>query len=308
MILHNKYTRLLLLFFCIATTSCSIIPADNPKEVDFELHGHRGARGLAPENTIPAFRKAVLFNVHSLELDIVVSKDSQIVISHEPSFNPVFTTLPNGLPLSTSAAKAYNFYKMNYDEIRRFDVGLRIHPDFPEQETQAVFKPTLKEMVLDIDSFTDSLGKKRVHFNIDIKSSSSGYDINVPNPQKFIRLLLDLIKELGIHQRCIVQSFDLEVLKELHLQDPSITISVLTTNKPTVDQLIESLGFTPAIWAPSYFGLTRATVQTYHRKNIRVIPWTVNESRYMENLIAIGVDGLITDYPNRYQAIAPITR
>ena len=164
MILHNKYTRLLLLFFCIATTSCSIIPADNPKEVDFELHGHRGARGLAPENTIPAFRKAVLFDVHSLELDIVVSKDSQIVISHEPSFNPVFTTLPNGLPLSTSAAKAYNFYKMNYDEIRRFDVGLRIHPDFPEQETQAVFKPTLKEMVLDIDSFTDSLGKKRVHF------------------------------------------------------------------------------------------------------------------------------------------------
>lgn len=290
--------RLSVLFiFILGLTHCG----NKPSSID--LQGHRGARGLAPENTIPSFKLAVDHGATTLELDLVVSKDRQLVISHEPWFNPVFTTKPDGAALDTSEQKKYNLYRMNYEEIAQFDVGKRVHPDFPEQKAMAVSKPLFKDMVRDIDAYVKEKGKKPIRYNIEVKSSAKWYDRMVPNPAAYAQLVLEAINELGIKDRCNVQSFDFEILKQVHAQDSTIRLDVLIGGGEPIESVIEKLGFKPYSWNPYFTNVTDSIVEHAHAINMSVIPWTVNEPKDMKMLVEMGVDGIITDYPNRFWEI-----
>ena len=136
---------------------------------DIDVQGHRGCRGLRPENTITAFKKAVDIGVNTLELDVVVNKYNDVIVSHEPFFNHEIATGPNGEEINEKNEKEFNLYLMTLEEIQSFDVGLKLHPRFKNQKKVGVKKPTLREMVIVIEAYIKDLDYEPIFYNIEIK-------------------------------------------------------------------------------------------------------------------------------------------
>jgi glycerophosphoryl diester phosphodiesterase len=273
-----------------------------------DLEGHRGCRGLMPENTIPAFKKALDLDVTTLELDVCISKDHQVVVSHEPYMNALFCSKPDDSPVTKADEKVLNLYTMTYDEIKQYDSGIRGNVLFPEQQKLATFKPLLKDMIKACEAYIKEKKMKPVKYNIEIKSEELEYGISQPKTvEEFSDLVYkEIIKQLP-PERVILQSFDFNVLKYWHLQFgkgkyKKVTLSALVENE-MVDSTLEKLGFNPDIFSPYYKNLIKRRVDMCHDKGIKVVPWTVNKIEDMKAMIAIGVDGLISDYPNRFQEV-----
>ena len=263
----------------------------------FDLQGHRGARGLAPENTLQAFQKALDLGVNTLELDLAITKDKQIVVSHEPWMNSAICLDPNGNPIEKAKEKTHNIFQMSYDEVMAYDCGSIFNPEFPEQKLQPAFKPLLKDVLHMADSISKNHGKK-IYYNIEIKSMPEGDDLFHPKPAEFVKLVMDLLSEETKIKRVNLQSFDFRVLKELHTSYPDMPIAALVYNVD-FDTALEDLGFVPDIYSPYFPLVNKQLVEEAHDLNTKVIPWTVNDIQQMKNLLKIGVDGLITDYPDR---------
>ncbi|MBI3518332.1 MAG: glycerophosphodiester phosphodiesterase [Bacteroidetes bacterium] len=260
----------------------------------FDIQGHRGARGLFPENTLTAFLEAVKLGVNTLELDVVISKDHQVVVSHEPWMNPVFCSTPEGKAVED---ERYNLYEMDYATIKTFDCGKRKNPEFPLQKTLSEYKPLLSEVISQIDAYTKEHGLSSASYNIELKSESHTDHQYHPEPPVFSRLVYDLVKHLL--PRIILQSFDVRILQELHRIDPSIRMSLLVENKDSLQTHLNNLGFKPAIYGPEFILIDASLINELQRLDIKLIPWTVNEPHDMKRLIDMGVDGIITDYPDR---------
>lgn len=267
----------------------------------FDLQGHRGARGLLPENSIPAFLKAIDLGVKTIELDVVVSKDSQIVISHEPFFSAEICLNSQGDSIKKEQEKKYNIYQMTLAEIQKFDCGSIGNPRFPEQKKQKTFKPTLREMVLAVEKYLNDKQLKPFFYNIETKSTPEGDSIFHPAPAKFAQLLYDEIKALKILDKVYIQSFDVRTLQVFKKIDEEIPLVLLIENKNSLQDNLEKLGFTPSVYSPYYQLVTPDLVKQAHERGMKVIPWTVNEEKDMENMKKMGVDGLISDYPNRFK-------
>ncbi len=266
----------------------------------FDLQGHRGARGLMPENTIPAFLKALELGVTTLEMDVVISADSQVVVSHDPWFSPEICTLPSGEPIPDAAAHTYRLFEMTYAEIARFDCGSRGHPRFPRQQKMKIAKPLLRDVIRTAEAYVAQHGRAPVYYNIETKSSPAGDGRFHPPPEVFVRLLHDVLIEAGITERAIVQSFDVRTLQATRRRDPSLRLALLVEaqDDPGFAVNLEHLGFTPAIYSPDYHLVDAALIEAAHARGIEVIPWTVNTPEEMQRLRTLGVDGLITDYPD----------
>ena len=273
--------------------------AQNTKHI--EIQGHRGARGLLPENTIPAFRKAIDLGVETLELDVVISKDKQVVVSHDPFFDARISTKPNGQAVKNN--NDFNLYELSYSEIRLFDVGRRGNPNFLKQEKMACFKPTLAEVVRDAKRYARLKKKPSPKFNIELKSLEKEYNLSQPGPKDFCDLVLKTVKGKIKPENLCLQSFDFNVLKYLQEVKTSaypfkISVLIEPEDENEIVPNLDKLGFTPDIWSPYYKTLSKDRVIELHQKGIRVIPWTVNEPKDMEKMIQIGCDGLISDYPD----------
>lgn len=288
----------------LAGTSCAG-PKPVPMETtqtpaSFDWQGHRGARGLAPENTIPAFLKALEFpEIRTLELDLAVSADGFLVVSHEPWMSSEICARADGTPVEKAREQEYNLYKLSYQEIQAFDCGSRGNARFPEQIPQMAFKPTLDALVKEVENYCSERNREVPFFNIEIKSTPEWDGVFTPAPEEFVRLVAEKLRELNIEELSNVQSFDPRPLRILRQQYPGIKIAYLFSNAKSVEANIQDLGFTPEILSP-YFGLiTRNTVEDAHAKGLKIIPWTVNETKDMERLRSWGVDGIITDYPDR---------
>ena len=271
----------------------------------FDIEGHRGCRGLMPENTIPAFKKALDLGVTTLELDVCISKDGQVVVSHEPYMNALFCSKPDGSPVMKADEKVLNLYMMSYAEIRKYDSGIRGNILFPEQQKVATFKPLLRDMLKACEKYIKLNNLSKIQYNIEIKSEEKEYGISQP---KTVKEFSDLVYQEVIRQvspeRIILQSFDFNVLKFWHLQFEEgkykrLRLSALVEDE-MVDPSLEKLGFNPDIFSPYYKHLIKRRVDMCHDRGIKVVPWTVNEIVNMKEMKALGVDGLITDYPNRF--------
>ncbi|MFY7911352.1 MAG: glycerophosphodiester phosphodiesterase [Emticicia sp.] len=276
--------------------------------MEFEIQGHRGSRGLMPENTIPAFKKAIDLGVHTLELDVVISKDKKVVVSHDPFFNPNCTTDPSGKFITKE--NQGNLYQLTYDEIKKYDVGLRGNKDYPEQQKVAVYKPLLEDMIRESEKYAKSKGVKPLKYNIEIKSEEKEYDISQPKVEEFSDLVYKVIIKQLPPERVTLQSFDYNVLKFWHKQIEQkkykpITLSALIEpfDNNDVKFNLEKLGFKPQIWSPYFAQATEKRVKELHELGIKVIPWTVNKREDMEKVKAVGCDGLITDYPDRAKGL-----
>ena len=265
----------------------------------FDLQGHRGARGLKPENTIPAFMAALDYGVTTIELDVVITKDNQVILSHEPWMSHEFCLKADSTPISLQEEQLLSIYKMDYAEVMQYDCGLKMHPRFPEQEKMIMYKPRLRDVIAAVEDHIKSFSSYEVDYNIEIKSAKEGDNKFHPAPDVFSDLVYQLIDQYLPWERVVIQSFDFRVLKYWKKKYPHVRLAALVENKNSMEANLKALGFSPSIYSPEFVLLSPAVIATLHQKKIRVIPWTVNEVADMKKMKAWGVDGIITDYPNR---------
>ncbi len=272
----------------------------------FDLQGHRGARGLAPENTIPAFRRALEIGVTTLEMDVVISGDGQVVVSHEPWMHPAICSLPSGEPVPDEDARKHNLYRMPYAEIEQYDCGRRQHPDFPRQEPQPAAKPLLHDVIAMAEAYEAEHDRPPVHYNIEIKSQPDWDGTFHPKPEDFARRVFDVVHERGVADRTTIQSFDERALRATRRlrqdrdAETAVQLALLVTHgtATTLPDQLDALGFTPSTYSPAHSAVNEALLEAAHDHGLRVVPWTVNKRDTMRRLIRLGVDGLITDYPD----------
>jgi glycerophosphoryl diester phosphodiesterase len=269
-----------------------------------DIQGHRGCRGLLPENTIPAFQKALELGVTTIELDVVITGDDKVLVSHEPWFSHEIATGPGGDFISKAHEKAHNIFKMVYAETQAYDVGLKPHPRFPDQIKIAVIKPLFSDAISATEAYAVSIGAKKPRYNVEIKFETEEQDVFYPSPQLCARLVVAQIESTGFKNRFVVQSFSKEVLKNVRKMDPDIELALLIENSQSPEENLESLGFTPAIYSPDYQLVDENLIAFCKEKQMQLIPWTVNDTGKMKRLILLGVDGIITDFPDRLVALA----
>ncbi|MDF1696215.1 MAG: glycerophosphodiester phosphodiesterase family protein [Saprospiraceae bacterium] len=264
-----------------------------------DIQGHRGCRGLRPENTIPAFIRAIDIGVTTLELDVVVNKHHDVIISHEPFFNHEISTGPNNELIDTSNEKDFNMFPMTMQEIQQFDVGKKPHERFPNQKKVAAIKPTLDEMVKQVELYVFENEYPLPLYNIEIKRNKKHDGIFHPEMTVFADVVCNKVVELGIDERSTIQCFDVETLQYVHKKYPELKLVYLIQNTLPFEKNISNLGFQPFVYSP-YFKLVTEDLVNYCRKNnIKLIPWTVNSESDIISMIDIGVDGIISDYPDR---------
>ncbi len=274
----------------LAFTICIICLRMNAQNV-FDIQGHRGARGLYPENSITGFTEAVKLGVNTLEMDVVVSKDMQLVVSHEP-------WLSNDICNTTGTKEQNNIYQLDYADIKSVDCGLKVNNRFPEQKKIASVKPLLKDVIDSVEHFIAANKLPDVFYNIETKSTPEGDNVFHPSPDKFVPLLYNLLQQKKILSKCIIQSFDVRTLQVLHETDSTVTTALLVFNGDSFKSNIQKLGFTPDIYSPNFILVNRKLIQHCRESGIKVIPWTVNDIKKMKLMKRMGVDGIITDYPD----------
>jgi glycerophosphoryl diester phosphodiesterase len=264
----------------------------------FDVQGHRGARGVVPENTIPAFMYAIDAGVTTIEMDLAVTKDGQLVVSHEGWMSSEIALDTAGNPIREKDQKKHSIYKMTYKDVAKYDVGSKTHERFPAQRKMKVSKPLLKDVIMTLEDYIKGHALYEVDYNIEIKTEPSSDGKFHPKPQEFSDLVFNLIDQYLSWDRVVIQSFDFRVLKYWHEKHPEVRLSALVENLNTINENLKALGFTPAIYSPEYHLLSKDEIRECHKKRMRVIPWTVNEMKEMEVLKSWGVDGLITDFPD----------
>lgn len=285
--------------------SCAATRKQGAAKHEFDFEAHRGGRGLMPENTIPAMRNALgMLRVTTLEMDVLITKDGQVVVSHDPYFNANITTTPEGKFLTVQEGQKLILYQMNYADIMRYDVGMKPHPDFPRQQKIAVHKPLLVDLV-DAAEAEARLKNRSIRYNIEIKSKKTTDNTHHPVPDVFVEKLVSLLQQKGILDRCVIQSFDMRPLQVLHSRYPSIKTSFLVDKDAAaqVDEQVAKLGFTPTVYSPVYTSVTQQVVDACHRLHMRVVPWTVNTKEEIQKLVDMKVDGVISDYPDLFTSI-----
>ncbi len=277
-------------------------PAETYIQGDFDKQGHRGCRGLMPENTVPAMLMALGLGVTTLEMDVVITKDKEVILSHEPWFGREITTRPDGTYMGEREERKFNIYWMTYEQTKTFDVGLKPHPRFPQQQKMKVTKPLLADVIDSVKK--DMMTRRRPfpYYNIETKTNPEFDGVFHPKPEEFVDLLMAVIKEKQVEEYVIIQSFDFRTLQYLHRKYPTIKTAILVEDfdKRTFEEQVTALGFTPTIYSPAYQLLNENLVKKCHAQNMKVIPWTVNEKTKIDELKKMGVDGIITDYPNLF--------
>ncbi|MDM7948078.1 glycerophosphodiester phosphodiesterase [Hydrogenophaga sp.] len=285
----------------------------------FDLQGHRGARGLAPENTLAGFEQALALGVSTLELDVVISADGVPVITHDPVLNPDITRDAAGRWLQE---RNQPIHALTVQELQTWDVG-RINPasryarDFAEQVPRDGERiPTLSSLFERVRQ----LGADGVRFNIETKLQP-GSAVPAATPEAFVRAIVEVVRAHGMERRVSLQSFDWRTLQIAQQLAPAIPTAYLTAQLPRFDTVSsgewtlglrrEAFESTPdqvasaggKIWSPHHSNLSQAVLRRARELRLRVIPWTVNEIADMERLMDWGVDGIITDRPDRLRAV-----
>jgi len=262
-----------------------------------DLQGHRGMRGLFPENSILGFLKALELGVNTLELDIVMSGDTQLVVSHEPFISSAICQYPGGRQIPKETEKELNMYHMTYNEIKAFDCGSLLNQDFLLQEKSRVSKPLLTEVLDTVEQVATAKGQL-IHYNIELKSELALEGIYHPEVAVFCEAAYQAINNQVDWPSITIQSFDFRILRYFNKHYPEVQLALLIENELSWELNIDSLGFKPEIYSCDYALLSAETISELQEINMKVIPWTVNDSIDMRQLIHWGVNGLITDYPN----------
>lgn len=263
------------------------------KKID--IQGHRGCRGLLPENSLPAFQKALDLGVTTLEMDVIISADNKVVVSHEPYLNHEIALDISGNPIAEANELSYNLYQMPYDSIKKYDCGSKPHPRFPSQIKQKVYKPLLTEVI----ALAETQSERKIQYNIEIKSSPKTDGVFTPSVEAYVALVMEIITAEGILERTTLQSFDVRALEVGHATAPSVKSALLVDEDESISKKLELLSFQPDVISPYYELLDAKLVSEYQEMGCEIIPWTVNTEADIQRMLALGVDGIISDYPDK---------
>ncbi len=244
-------------------------------QTTFDIQGHRGARGLYPENSILGFIAAVKLGINTLEMDVVVSKDGELVVSHEPWMNEEICGVRE------SGKDKNNIYALNYADIAKIDCGSKVNSRFPEQQKFFSAKPRLRDVIDSVELYLQAHHLPPVLYNIETKTTPDGDDKFHPAPKPFVQLLYELLKEKNILSKCVIQSFDERTLQVLHEIDSSVKTALLVFNADGLEKNIQRLGFIPNIYSPNFILVNKKMVKACHKRRMQIIPWTVNEEKKM---------------------------
>lgn len=296
----HVWSLLLLMVVACSPTKKMSMPARMSDP--FDKQGHRGCRGLMPENTVGAMIAALELGVTTLEMDAVITRDGQVILSHEPWMSHEIATKPDGTPVTAAEERSLNIFTMDYSVVARYDVGLRPHPRFASQRKRAAVKPRLSEVFDSVTQFMMTAKRPYPQFNIETKCLPEGDGLYHPAPGPFVERLMDVIRSKGMQDQVIIQSFDIRTLQYLHQNYPLVRTALLIENsdKRPIDRQLSDLGFTPTIYSPAHQKVVPDLIRYCHDKGMQVIPWTVNEKSRIVALRQMGVDGIITDYPDLF--------
>lgn len=309
-----------LLLAGVGLSGCGLLSPLTDPEPRFDVQAHRGGRGLAPENTLTAFRQAMELRVNTLEADLAMTRDAVLVVSHDPYLNPAFVRGPDGQWLTR---KGPAIFSLSREELASYDVG-RLNPadkygnNFPTQKPSDGERiPSLAQLF----ALVQASGKS-FRFNLETKITPAAPD-ETPDAERFARALVDAIRQAGLERSASIQSFDWRTLVHVKKIAPQIRTICLTIDTPGMNtvganpeqaspwhagyKLSDHGGVMPAmvkavgcdVWSMFWRNLTPQVFAQAKSYGLKVIPWTVNEVRDMRVLVALGVDGLITDYPDR---------
>jgi glycerophosphoryl diester phosphodiesterase len=260
-----------------------------------DVQGHRGTRGLLPENTLPAFQRALELGVDTLELDCGVTKDGVVVVHHDRRLNPDVARGPDGKWVSSPSP---TIRSLTFAELQRYDVG-RLRPGseyekrFPQQKAvDGTRIPKLQDLFA-------MAGNSPVRFNIETKLIP-GAAAETVGPEEFASLLIQEIKKAGLEERATIQSFDWRTLKIVEKTEPKIATVYLTESKDADPQTVASAG--GKIWSPNFQDLTQRKISIAKSLGLKIVAWTVNEPADIVTALDIGLDGIISDYPDRVLA------
>lgn len=296
------HKKLISLLFVALLFSCSDTNKHSDKH-SFDKQAHRGGRGLMPENTIASEKNAINYDC-TLEMDLEMSKDKKIVVSHDAYFNSDFCLTPEGDTMTKQDGRSRLIYNMDYDSVAKYDVGMKPHPGFPRQQKMHAIKPLLSVLIDSVEAYAKE--KNHVnHYNIEIKSSPKNDGKAYSTLEEYIDSAMKIIIDKGIASRTMMQSFDVRALQLIHQKYPKIKTSYLVeaSDKKDAEGYISELGFTPDIFSPEFSLVTEDLVNEFHKKNILVIPWTPDTLEDIQRLKDMGVDGAITDYPDLYSQL-----
>ena len=263
-----------------------------------EIHGHRGCRGYYPENTLPGFMHALKLPIDAIELDVVISKDNQVVVSHEHYMHHKKCLWPNLKPISKADEASLFLYDMDLATIKTFDCGLLAHPDYPLLKTCPAYKPLLNEVFETVISTSQSEGRAIPVFNIEIKSEPEFVGKYQPDYAQYTNLVLHEIERYHLEQQVIIQSFDKEILRAIRKFNPAIRLSLLIEDELNPMQHIDELGFLPQILASDYIYLNAQNTAQLQSFNINVFAFTVNKIDDIQSMLNMGVNAIISDYPD----------
>jgi glycerophosphoryl diester phosphodiesterase len=303
--IENLLLTFLFIMSGVALTSCSTtkkMTAAKTTVPGFMKIGHRGTRGLMPENTIPSMTKAIEVGANTIEFDVHITKDKKVVVYHDESFNPEYTTKPDGSEINNDDRAKYTFYQMNYNEIRPFIIGQKHYPAYPQQQRMNSYAPLLLDLIDSVEAYTNSHNLLPVYYLLEVKSKEKTDGVEQPAPEEYMDIMMKELAQKQLGNRLIIQSFDMRPLKVLHKTHPGIALGFLTNDKKTtVEENLSLLGFNPTFYNPIFSLCDKTLVDKCHAKGIRVTPWTVNDLNEMKKQKALNVDGIITDYPNLFK-------
>ena len=252
--------------------------------------GHRGCRGVMPENTISGFQRAFDQGADGIEWDVVVNGEGKLVVSHEPYFHPDFCLDKDGEMIKDE--KKYNIYKMTQDEIEAFDCGSKTHKNFPEQEKFKATKPLLKEVVelLPVKAFG-----KLILF--EIKSDEPEYGISQPYPEAYVDLILKEVVAYKL-KNVVYMSFDKNIIEALYKKNPELRLAYLTyLPSKSAKAFLRELSFKPFALGMFHMTLNTRKLRQLSSKGVQVYAWTVNQPKDANRMMELGIDAIITDYP-----------
>lgn len=289
-----------LLLLSSVILSCNSTNKKGKSVTTFDKQAHRGGRGLAPENTIVSAKTAIDYDC-TIEMDLQMSKDKQILVSHDPYTNSKFCLTPEGDTMTKKEGESRLLYQMNYDSIVKYDVGLKPNPEFPRQKKVPAIKPLLSVLIDSAEAYAKRKNHTN-HYNIEIKSNPDNDGKTYSGVEEFVDLAMKIIKDKNIEDRTIIQSFDIRALKLVHEKYPEVKTAylVFATNKNNAEGYIKELGFKPTIFSPHFTIVTDNLIKEFHAQNVLIIPWTPNTAEDLQRLKSMGVDGVITDYPDLF--------
>ncbi|MFT7121373.1 MAG: glycerophosphoryl diester phosphodiesterase [Neolewinella sp.] len=281
------------------TATQNDVPLKNlTSEIDWQ--GHRGCRGLLPENTVPAFLRALSYpEVKTLELDVVISKDNRVIVSHEPWMNPEICLSPSGERLSNKEEDRIKIIDLTAEEITTYDCGQLEHSRFPDQAKRPAHKPTLAAVFAAVDRYCVQNKRPSPRYNIELKFEAQHEGEYHPDRPTFVDLVLEDVDAWGHPEMVTLQCFDPPTLKVIHDKRPEIHIAYLDEFPGDLKQKMDAIGFVPPAYSPYHIHVTADIMAQAKALNMAVVPWTVNTVEDMHKMLDLGVDGIITDYPNR---------